>query len=132
MNIKKIHSSKLESQDIIIKGWVRTKRGSKNVAFIALNDGSTVKNLQIVAEGTSFTEELLRQITTGSCVSVTGKLVSSKGHAQESEILANRIEILGTADAQEYPLQPKKHSLSFLRENAHIRFRTNTFSIHMI
>ena len=128
MNIKKILSSKLESQDIIIKGWVRTKRGSKNVAFIALNDGSTVKNLQIVAEGTSFTEELLRQITTGSCVSVTGKLVSSKGHAQESEILANRIEILGTADAQEYPLQPKKHSLSFLRENAHIRFRTNTFS----
>ena len=93
MNIKKILSSKLESQDIIIKGWVRTKRGSKNVAFIALNDGSTVKNLQIVAEGTSFTEELLRQITTGSCVSVTGKLDSSKGHAQESEILANRIEI---------------------------------------
>ena len=79
MKIKELLSGELKSQNVTIKGWVRTKRGSKNVSFIALNDGSTVNNLQVVAEGSSFPEQLLKQITTGSCISVAGKLVSSRG-----------------------------------------------------
>jgi len=111
-----------------IKGWVRTRRGSKHVSFIALNDGSTINNIQVVVEGDSFSEELIKQITTGSCIAVEGNLVESKGSGQAVEILATKIEILGGADAEEYPLQSKKHSLEFLREKAHLRFRTNTFS----
>ena len=128
MKIKEILSEKGKEQKISAKGWVRTRRGSKHVSFIALNDGSTINNIQIVAEGGSFNEELIKQITTGSCISVDGKLVRSKGSGQAVEILANKIEVLGAADAEEYPLQPKKHSLEFLREKAHLRFRTNTFS----
>lgn len=128
MKIKEILSEEGKEQKISAKGWVRTRRGSKHVSFIALNDGSTINNIQIVAEGDSFNEELIKQITTGSCISVDGKLVTSKGSGQAVEILADKIEVLGTADAEEYPLQPKKHSLEFLREKAHIRFRTNTFS----
>ena len=128
MKIKEILLSEGKEQEISIKGWVRTRRGSKHVSFIALNDGSTINNIQIVAEATDFDEELIKQITTGSCISVNGKLVASKGSGQAVEILANTIEILGGADADEYPLQPKKHSLEFLREKAHLRFRTNTFS----
>ena len=128
MKIKEILSEEGKEQKISAKGWVRTRRGSKHVSFIALNDGSTINNIQIVAEGDSFNEELIKQITTGSCISVDGKLVTSKGSGQAVEILADKIEVLGAADAEEYPLQPKKHSLEFLREKAHLRFRTNTFS----
>jgi len=128
MKIKEILSVEGKEQKISTKGWVRTRRGSKHVSFIAINDGSTINNVQIVAEGDCFNEELIKQITTGSCISVDGKLVTSKGSGQAVEILADKIEVLGAADAEEYPLQPKKHSLEFLRDKAHLRFRTNTFS----
>jgi asparaginyl-tRNA synthetase len=107
---------------------VRTKRGSKNVSFIAINDGSTINNIQAVAESDSFDESLLKQITTGACLSIIGTLIESQGSGQKVEIAAQEIEVLGDADADLYPLQPKRHSLEFLREKAHLRFRTNTFS----
>lgn len=116
------------SKTVCVKGWVRTKRGSKNVAFIALNDGSTINNIQIVAETSSFDEEILKDITTGACISVEGKLIESQGGGQKVEINADTITILGLANADTFPLQPKRHSLEFLREKAHLRFRTNTFS----
>ena len=128
MKIKEILKTVGENQQLKVKGWVRTRRGSKHVSFIALNDGSTINNIQVVAEGDNFDEELIKKITTGSCIAVEGELVESKGSGQAVEILASKIEILGEADADEYPLQPKKHSLAFLREKAHLRFRTNTFS----
>ena len=128
MKIKEILKTVGENQQLKTKGWVRTRRGSKHVSFIALNDGSTINNIQVVAEGDNFDEELIKQITTGSCIAVEGELAESKGSGQAVEILASKIEILGEADADEYPLQPKKHSLEFLREKAHLRFRTNTFS----
>ncbi len=111
-----------------VKGWVRTKRGSKNVSFIALNDGSTIKNVQIVVDSTEETAPLLEKIHTGAALSVTGDLLESAGSGQNVEIHATDIEILGVANPNEYPLQPKKHSLEFLREKAHLRYRTNTFS----
>ena len=111
-----------------VNGWVRTKRGSKNVSFIALNDGSTIKNLQVVAEANDFDDNLIKNITTGACLEVFGKLKKSEGKEQSLELLASELKILGEANAEEYPLQPKKHSLEFLREKAHLRFRTNTFS----
>ena len=110
-----------------VKGWVRTKRGSKTVNFIALNDGSCVYNLQIVVDVAHFDIELLKQITTGACISVNGKLVESQGQGQKSEIHATEIELLGAADPNVYPLQKKGHSLEFLREIAHLRPRTNVF-----
>jgi asparaginyl-tRNA synthetase len=110
-----------------LKGWVRTRRGSKQVAFIALNDGSTIHNVQIVAEVNKVSEETLKLVTTGACISVTGKLVSSQGKGQQVEIQAEQIELLGAADSQSYPLQKKGHSMEFLREIAHLRPRTNTF-----
>jgi asparaginyl-tRNA synthetase len=113
--------------DVLVKGWVRTKRGNKNIAFIALNDGSTINNIQIVAETISFNEDLLKDITTGACIAVTGKLIESQGQGQNIEIQAASIEIYGKSDAETYPLQKKGHSMEFLRENAHLRFRTNTF-----
>ncbi len=128
MKIKEILQIDGVEQDISVKGWVRTRRGSKQVAFISLNDGSTINNIQVVAEAKDFDEELIKQITTGSCVNITGKLVASKGSEQMVEILANSIEVLGSANPDEYPLQPKKHTLTFLREKAHLRFRTSTFS----
>ena len=128
MKIKEILNTKGSNQNIIAKGWVRTRRGGKHVSFIALNDGSTINNIQIVAEGKSFSEKLLKQIATGACIIVEGILIESKGGGQAVEILAKKIDVLGEADADEYPLQPKKHSLEFLREKAHLRFRTNTFS----
>ena len=128
MTIKELLQINGKNQEVSIKGWVRTRRGGKHVSFIALNDGSTINNIQIVAEGSNFKETLIKQITTGSCISVKGKLVNSKGGGQSVEILASLIEILGISDPEEYPLQPKKHSLEFLREKAHLRFRTNTFS----
>jgi len=111
-----------------VNGWVRTKRGSKNVSFIALNDGSTIKNLQVVAEANDFDDNLIKNITTGACLEVFGTLKKSEGKEQSLELLASELKILGEANAEEYPLQPKKHSLEFLREKAHLRFRTNTFS----
>ena len=113
--------------DVLVKGWVRTKRGNKNVAFIALNDGSTINNLQVVCDPTAFDEELLKKVTTGACLAVTGKLVESVGSGQAVEVQAATIEVLGTADPETYPLQKKGHSMEFLREIAHLRPRTNTF-----
>ena len=111
-----------------VKGWVRTKRGSKNVTFIALNDGSTIKNVQIVVGSSEAQSALLDRIHTGAALSVTGDLVESLGSGQKVEVHATNIEVLGEADPNSYPLQPKKHSLEFLREKAHLRYRTNTFS----
>jgi len=130
MEIKEIlrAQKKFTDKSIIVNGWVKNRRGSKNVFFISLNDGSTIENLQVVCESESINEEVIKQITTGSCLSVSGLLKTSYGSKQSVEVLANKILILGKADADKYPLQPKKHSLEFLRENAHLRFRTNTFS----
>jgi len=113
--------------DITVKGWVRTKRGNKNIVFIALNDGSTVNNLQIVVDVPAFKESLLRDISTGSCIAVKGELVESHGQGQKIEINAKEITLYGKADAETYPLQKKGHSMEFMREIAHLRFRTNTF-----
>lgn len=110
-----------------VKGWVRTKRGNKNVAFIAINDGSTVHSLQAVADVEKIGEELLKSVTTGACISVTGELVQSQGKEQSVELLVSELKVYGEANPEEYPLQPKKHSLEFLREIAHLRPRTNTF-----
>ena len=113
--------------EITVKGWVRTKRGNKNVAFIALNDGSTINNIQIVCDVASFDEQILKQITTGACICVKGDLVPSQGAGQSVEVQAREIEIYGVADPETYPLQKKGHSMEFLREIAHLRPRTNTF-----
>jgi asparaginyl-tRNA synthetase len=113
--------------DVNVKGWVRTRRGSKQIVFIALNDGSTIHNIQIVAEINKLGEDTLKPVNTGACISVNGKLVQSQGKEQNVEIQANNIEILGTADSDSYPLQKKGHSMEFLREIAHLRPRTNTF-----
>ncbi len=112
---------------MLCKGWVRTKRGNKNVAFIALNDGSTINNIQVVVDTASFDENLLKNITTGSSLAVRGALVVSQGAGQGVEIQASEIELYGTADPETYPLQKKGHTLEFLREIAHLRPRTNTF-----
>jgi len=114
-------------KSVNIKGWVRTRRGNKSVSFIALNDGSTINNIQIVADNEKFGEEYLKPITTGACISVTGILTESLGKGQSVEIQAEEIEILGAADPETYPLQKKGHTLEFLREIAHLRPRTNTF-----
>lgn len=113
--------------DVHVKGWVRTRRGNKNISFIALNDGSVIHNIQIVVDMAEFDSHMLKQITTGSCIGVTGKLVQSVGKGQTTEIQAKDITLYGTADAETYPLQKKGHSLEFLREIAHLRPRTNTF-----
>ncbi|WP_462318432.1 asparagine--tRNA ligase [Marinilabilia sp.] len=121
----------LRSNDIgkifTVKGWVRTRRGNKQVNFVALNDGSGINNLQVVVDMEQFDEALVRRITTGAAISVDGELQESQGAGQNVELLATTIEILGDSDPDKYPLQPKKHSLEFLREIAHLRFRTNTF-----
>ena len=114
-------------KEICVKGWVRTKRGNKNIAFIALNDGTIIHNIQIVVELASFDEEIMRRITTGACLRVNGKLVESVGQGQNVEVQATEIEIYGEADVDTYPLQKKGHTLEFLREIAHLRPRTNTF-----
>ena len=116
-----------KDNEVLVKGWVRTKRGSKNVAFIALNDGSTIHNLQIVANPDTVSEDTIRKITSGACISVAGKLVPSQGSGQSIELQSSQIELLGEADPEVYPLQPKKHSFEFLREIAHLRPRTATF-----
>ena len=110
-----------------VKGWVRTRRGNKAVNFVALNDGSTINNIQVVIDVEKFGEEFLKPITTGACINVNGLLVPSQGAGQSAEIQATEIEIYGSADPLTYPLQKKGHTLEFLREIAHLRPRTNTF-----
>ena len=114
-------------QVVLAKGWVRTKRGNKGIAFIALNDGSTINNIQIVVDKTLFPEDLLPRITTGACIGVTGTLVESVGSGQAVEIQAREIEIYGECDPMRYPLQKKDTSFEYLRSVAHMRLRTNTF-----
>ena len=116
-----------DGRDVTVKGWVRTKRGNKNVAFIALNDGSSVANIQVVVDLTKIDEAELKGVTTGACLRVDGKLVASLGAGQGVEVQAEKIEIYGTADPETYPLQKKGHSLEFLRDIAYLRPRTNTF-----
>lgn len=115
------------NQEICVKGWVRTKRGNKSIAFIALNDGTIIHNIQIVVELSNFDESLIKRITTGACIRVNGILVESMGQGQNVEIQAKKIELYGEADPETYPLQKKGHTLEFLREIAHLRPRTNTF-----
>ena len=116
-----------EGQLINVRGWVRSRRGNKNVSFIALNDGSTIKNIQIVVDLAQFPEENLKPVTTGSCISVTGHLVASQGSGQAVEIQLTELEVYGTADPEQYPLQKKGLSMEYLRTIAHLRPRTNTF-----
>ena len=125
--IADIFNPALLNTTVCVKGWVRTRRGNKHVNFIALNDGSTIKNIQVVVDLANFDEEILKPITTGASLCVVGKLVESMGKGQTAEIQAEKIEIYGTADPELYPLQKKGHSLEFLREIAHLRPRTNTF-----
>lgn len=127
IRIKELLQGQLVGQAVCAKGWVRTKRGNKAVSFIALNDGSTIHNIQIVVDNDKFEAELLAKITTGASLCVVGELVASQGKGQSVEILAKSIDVLGTADPESYPLQKKGHSLEFLREIAHLRPRTNTF-----
>lgn len=126
--IKEILTNKeLIGKEISVNGWVRTKRQGKTVAFIALNDGSVFHNIQIVVDAQNFDENLLKKITTGAGINAVGELVESQGKGQSVEIIAKELKIYGEADPETYPLQKKGHSLEFLREIAHLRFRTNTF-----
>jgi len=127
IKVKELLTSQETGIDVQVKGWVRTKRGNKNISFIALNDGSTINNIQIVVDNSSFDENLLREISTGACIAAEGKLVRSQGQGQSVEINAEKIELYGKSDSETYPLQKKGHSMEFLREQAHLRFRTNTF-----
>lgn len=126
--IKSLLKSRDFGSEVLVQGWVRTKRGSKNVAFIALNDGSTINNVQIVVDIDDVTSVILEKVHTGAALSIVGKLIESAGSGQSVEVHASTVEVLGVANPDEYPLQPKKHSLEFLREKAHLRYRTNTFS----
>lgn len=123
--IKDLLNSTAFDTEVKVMGWVRTFRNNQ---FIALNDGSCMGNIQVVVDYANTAEDLLKRITTGAAVAVTGTLVESLGKGQKVDIKAKTIEILGDSNAEEYPLQPKKHSLEFLREKAHLRFRTNTFN----
>jgi asparaginyl-tRNA synthetase len=114
--------------NICVKGWVRTKRQGKNITFISLNDGSTINSLQVVLDMQKFKVELVEQINTGSSVEFSGNLIKSQGKIQNYELDATELVLLGESDAGKYPIQPKKHSLEFLRDVAHLRPRTNTFS----
>jgi len=114
--------------NICVKGWVRTKRQGKNVTFISLNDGSTINSLQVVLDMQKFKIELVEQINTGSSVEFSGNLIKSQGKIQNYELEATELVLLGESDVGKYPIQPKKHSLEFLRDVAHLRPRTNTFS----
>ncbi|HLX93005.1 MAG TPA: asparagine--tRNA ligase [Puia sp.] len=122
--IGELLSSEPDNREVTVMGWVRTFRNNQ---FIALNDGSTNENLQVVLELGKFDDELLKRLTTSASVRAVGNLIPSLGRGQRSELKATAIEVLGDSDGEKYPLQPKKHSLEFLREQAHLRFRTNTF-----
>ena len=126
--IRELLKTEPSGQQVIVNGWVRTFRNNQ---FIAINDGSTIQNLQAVVDFTKTDEALLRRITTGACLSVKGELVASPAKGQTVEVKVSELEILGDCDAEKYPLQPKKHSLEFLREIAHLRGRTNTFGAVM-
>jgi asparaginyl-tRNA synthetase len=126
--IKTLLATPPQGQEVIVQGWVKTFRSNK---FIAINDGSAIQNIQAVVDFTSTDESLLKRITTGACVSVTGELVPSLGKEQPVEIKVLSLEILGDSDPEKFPLQPKKHSMEFLREIAHLRSRTNTFGAVM-
>ncbi len=127
IKIREILKATATGTEINVKGWVRTKRGSKNVSFVAINDGSTIKNLQAVFDSEKFSEDDLKLVTTGACISINGQLVESMGGGQSIELQVTEFELLGPADPEAYPLQPKRHSMEFLREIAHLRPRTNTF-----
>jgi asparaginyl-tRNA synthetase len=124
VRIKDLLKTAPQNQEVVVKGWVRTFRNNQ---FIALNDGSTNSNVQVVVDFNNTPEEILKRITTGAALSVTGTLIQSLGKGQTVEVVAKNVEILGDSDPEKFPLQPKKHSLEFLREIAHLRFRTNTF-----
>ena len=126
--VKDLLNSTKTLHEVNAKGWVRTFRNNQ---FIALNDGSTIHNIQCVVDFENTAEETLKRITTGAAISVTGELVESKGAGQKYEIQVSKLEILGDSDAEKFPMQPKKHSLEFLRENAHLRVRTNAFGAIM-
>ena len=125
IKIKDLLNSTDFGQEATVMGWVKTFRNNQ---FIAINDGSTIKNIQAVVDFNSFNDSLLKRLTTGAAISLTGEIVESLGKGQRIEIKVNTLEILGDSDAEKFPLQPKKHSLEFLREIAHLRFRTNTFN----
>ncbi|WP_162342296.1 asparagine--tRNA ligase [Cyclobacterium salsum] len=127
IKIKHLLDKDSVGERVTVMGWVRTRRSNKHVTFIALNDGSCIQNYQIVADPAKIDEDTLKKANTGACVKVTGEVVASQGAGQSSEIQAEKVEILGEADPEKFPIQPKKHSLEFLRENAHLRIRTNTF-----
>src|SRR5690554_1083571 len=126
--IKELLSGTNLLQEVTAKGWVRSFRNNQ---FIALNDGSTIHNIQCVLELDAFSEEIVKRITTGAALSVKGTLVESQGKGQKYEIQVSQLEVLGDSDPEKYPMQPKKHSLEFLRENAHLRIRTNAFGAIM-
>ncbi len=125
--VKELLGATERNREVLLKGWVRTRRGNNQVAFIAVNDGTIIHSIQVVADLNSFPEEEMRRISTGCSISVTGTLVESMGKGQSVEIQAKEIEVLGDSDPDVYPLQKKGHSFEFLREIAHLRFRTNTF-----
>lgn len=128
LSVRELLNTEPASQDVQIEGWVRTFRSNR---FIALNDGSTINNIQCVVDFENFDEELIKSITTGAAVRIKGELVESQGRGQKVEIQVKDVFVHGTADPETYPIQPKKHSLEFLREKAHLRVRTNTFSAVM-
>jgi asparaginyl-tRNA synthetase len=127
-SIKQLLQSTNLDREVTVRGWVRTKRGNAYVNFVAVNDGSTVNSIQTVFELTQFSESDLKEVTTGACISVVGKLVQSQGKGQSVELQATSVTVHGAADPESFPMQPKKHSLEFLREKAHLRVRTSTFS----
>src|SRR5918993_238390 len=124
VKIKELLSWEPQEQEVIVMGWVRTFRNNQ---FVALNDGSTNTNLQVVITLNQYDDAFLKRITTSSSLKVTGTTIPSPGKGQKLEVKATDVQIIGDSDAEKYPLQPKKHSLEFLREKAHLRFRTNTF-----
>ena len=127
-SVKELLNTEPKEQEVVLEGWVKAFRSNR---FIALNDGSTLKNLQCVVDYESFDEELIKSISTGAAIKVKGSLVASQGRGQAVEIQVDQLTLHGKADADTYPIQPKKHSLEFLREKAHLRVRTNTFSAVM-
>jgi asparaginyl-tRNA synthetase len=122
--VKDLLSSKELNKDILVKGWVRFFRNNR---FIVINDGSSINNIQAVADESVLNEQLIKDISVGASVAIIGELIKSQGKGQSVEIIAKEVEVIGKADPEKYPLQPKRHTLEFLREKAHLRFRTNTF-----
>ena len=125
--VKELLAETEYNKEVLLKGWVRTRRGNNQLAFIAVNDGTIIHSIQVVADLALFPEEEMKRVTTGASISVAGTLVESMGKGQRLEIQAKEIKVLGDCDPEVYPLQKKGHSFEFLRENAHLRFRTNTF-----